>query len=132
MNASRREFLGLGAMAGAAVAFRPLWAEEPGKPLDPDLCAVVADNHSWQDNIIYSSYGRKTMVRMLGLPSMGMDRDVGYALVQAHDDRLELTQVERDYYFPVMTPKEDRLPIWDCAVRERNGRRLSFPFDKRI
>ena len=98
----------------------------------PAVCGFLhGHNHSWQDNLLYSSYGRKTMVRMLGMPSMGMDRDIGYALLRAFDDRVELTQVERDYYFPVMTAKEDRLPLWDCAVRERHGRRLSFPFDKK-
>ena len=99
----------------------------------PNVCGFLhGHNHSWQDNILYSSYGRKTMARMLGLPSMGMDRDIGYALVRAHEDRLELIQIERDYYFPVETPKDERLPIWDWAVRERHGRRLSFPFDKKM
>jgi len=127
-------------MAGAkrptlVCAHHTAWALDLAKAAvkGPAVCGFLhGHNHSWQDNLLYSSYGRKTMVRMLGLPSMGMDRDVGYALVRAHEDRLELIQIERDYYFPVETPKEERLPIWDCAVRERHGRRLSFPFDKRI
>ena len=41
------------------------------------------------------------MIRMLGIPSMGMDRDIGFGVIRAFDDRLELTQVERDYYFPL-------------------------------
>ena len=97
----------------------------------PRVCGFLhGHNHSWQDNILFSSYGRKTMVRMLGMPSMGMDRDVGYGLVRAFDDRLELVHVERDYYFPVQTPKDGRLPIWDAVVRERHGRRVCFPFEK--
>jgi hypothetical protein len=97
----------------------------------PRVCGFLhGHNHSWQDNILFSSYGRKTMIRMLGMPSMGMDRDIGYALLRAFDDRLELVHVERDYYFPVQTTKAERLPIWDAVVRERHGRRVFFPFDK--
>ena len=101
---------------------------------DLDLVAAMSDlhghNHSWIDNILYSSYSRKTMIRMLGLPSMGMDRDIGFAVLRAFADRVELVQVERDYYFPVKTSQEERLPLWDCLVRERHRRRLAFPFDK--
>lgn len=97
----------------------------------PVVCGYIhGHNHSWLDNIIYSSYARKTMIRMVGIPSMGMDRDIGFAVVRAFDDRLELAQVERDYYFPVKTPEQERLPLWDRLVKERHGRRLSFPFDK--
>ena len=97
----------------------------------PKVCGFLhGHNHSWQDNILYSSYARKTMIRMLGVPSMGMDRDIGFAVLRALDDRIELMQVERDYCFPVKTAKEDRIPLWDCLVKERHGRCLSFPFDK--
>lgn len=97
----------------------------------PKVCGFLhGHNHSWIDNILYSSYSRKTMIRMLGLPSMGMDRDIGFAVLRAFADRVELVQVERDYYFPVKTSQEERLPLWDCLVRERHRRRLAFPFDK--
>ena len=98
---------------------------------DPRVCGFLhGHNHSWQDNILYSSYARKTMIRMLGIPSMGMDRDIGFAVLRAFDDRIELMQVERDYYFPVKTAKDERLPLWDSLIEERHGRRVSFPFDK--
>ena len=98
---------------------------------EPRVCGFLhGHNHSWQDNILYSSYARKTMIRMLGIPSMGMDRDVGCAVLRALDGGIELMHVERDYYFPVKTAKEDRLPLWDRLVEERHGRRVSFPFDK--
>ena len=97
----------------------------------PRVCGFLhGHNHSWQDNILYSSYARKTMIRMLGIPSMGMDRDIGFAVLRAFDDRIELMQVERDYYFPVKTAKDERLPLWDSLIEERHGRRVSFPFDK--
>lgn len=99
----------------------------------PKVCGFLhGHNHSWQDDILYSSYGRKTMLRMLGIPSMGMDRDIGFGVIRAFDDRLELTQVERDYYFPVQTPKEERLPLWNHLVRERHGKRLAFPYEKLV
>ena len=98
---------------------------------EPRVCGFLhGHNHSWQDNILYSSYARKTMIRMLGIPSMGMDRDVGFAVLRALGGGIELMHVERDYYFPVKTAKEDRLPLWDRLVEERHGRRVSFPFDK--
>ena len=98
---------------------------------EPRVCGFLhGHNHGWQDNILYSSYARKTMIRMLGIPSMGMDRDVGFAVLRALGGGIELMHVERDYYFPVKTAKEDRLPLWDRLVEERHGRRVSFPFDK--
>ena len=97
----------------------------------PKVCGFIhGHNHSWQDNPLYSSYARKTMIRMLGIPSMGMDRDIGFGVIRAFDDRLELTQVERDYYFPVKTPDGERLPLWNHLKRERHGRRVAFPFEK--
>ena len=97
----------------------------------PRVCGFLhGHNHSWQDNILFSSYGRKTMIRMLGLPSMGMDRDVGFGVLRAFPDRLEMAKIERDYYFPVKTPPQERLPLWDAIVAERHGQRVSFPFEK--
>ena len=114
-------------------AHHPAWSLGINKQMvkDPRVCGFLhGHNHSWQDNILYSSYARKTMIRMLGIPSMGMDRDVGFAVLRALDGWIELMHVERDYYFPVKTAKEDRLPLWDRLVEERHGRRVSFPFDK--
>ena len=114
-------------------AHHPAWSLGINKQMvkSPKVCGFLhGHNHSWQENILYSSYARKTMIRMLGIPSMGMDRDIGFAVLRTTDDRIELSQVERDYYFPVETAKEDRLPLWDCLVRERNGRSVSFPFFK--
>ena len=114
-------------------AHHPVWSLGINKQMvkDPRVCGFLhGHNHSWQDNILYSSYARKTMIRMLGIPSMGMDRDIGFAVLRAFDDRIELMQVERDYYFPVKTAKDERLPLWDSLIEERHGRRVSFPFDK--
>ncbi len=114
-------------------AHHTAWALGINKAMvkSPRVCGFLhGHNHSWQENILYSSYARKTMIRMLGIPSMGMDRDIGFAVVRQFPDRLELAQVERDYYFPVKTPPEERLPLWNCLVKERHGRRVSFPFEK--
>lgn len=129
------DFLAATTRPALVCAHHPAWSLGINKLMvkSPRVCGYLhGHNHSWQENILFSSYARKTMIRMVGLPSMGMDRDIGFAVLRAFDDRVELAQVERDYYFPVKTPKEERLPLWDCLVKERHGRKVSFPFEKKI
>lgn len=126
-------FLADTARPALVCAHHPAWSIGINKQMvkSPKVCGFLhGHNHSWQENILFSSYARKTMIRMVGIPSMGMDRDIGFGVVRAFDDRLELAQVARDYYFPVQVPKAERLPLWDRLVKERHGRRLTFPFDK--
>lgn len=127
------DFLASATRPVLVAAHHPAWTIGINKQMvkSPRVCGFLhGHNHSWQDNILFSSYARKTMIRMLGLPSMGMDRDIGFAVVRALGDRLDLAQVERDYYFPVKTPPEERLPLWDALVKERHARRVAFPFEK--
>ena len=101
---------------------------------DLDLVATMSDlhghNHSWQYNILYSLYARKPMIRLLGIPSIGMDQDIGFAVLHTLDDRIEFSQIARHFSFPVKTAKEERRRPWDGLVAKRNGRRMSFLFGK--
>ena len=87
-------------------------------------------HHKWDQGYLFSGYGRRTTVRSQGLPSFGIDRDVGYALLRSFPDRAELEYVARDYYFPEKVPAAERPPLWDDIVRDNTGRRVAFPFKK--
>ena len=87
-------------------------------------------HHKWDQNYLFSGYGRRTVVRSQGLPSFGIDRDVGYALLRSFPDRAELEYVARDYYFPEKVAAAERPPLWDDIVRDNTGRRVAFPFKK--
>ena len=87
-------------------------------------------NHKWEQNYLFSGYSRTTVVRSQGLPSFGLDRDIGYAILRSYPDRAELEYVARDYYFPEKVPPAERPPLWDDIVRDNTGRRVTFPFKK--
>ena len=91
---------------------------------------IHGHHHKWEQSYLFSGYSRTTVVRSQGLPSFGIDRDVGYALLRSFPDRAELEYVARDYYFPEMLAKADRPPLWDDIVRDNTGRRVAFPFAK--
>ena len=91
---------------------------------------IHGHHHKWEQSCLFSGYSRTTVVRSQGLPSFGIDRDVGYALLRSFPDRAELEYVARDYYFPEMVAKSERPPLWDDIVRDNTGRRVAFPFAK--
>ncbi len=92
---------------------------------------IHGHNHKWDQAYLHAGYSDcEPIVRMQGLPSFGIDRDVGYALLRSLPDRAELKYVARDYYFPAKVADADRLPLWDDIVRDNTGRRVSFPFVK--
>ena len=83
----------------------------------------------YNDVALYDECVPSEMWRRVKLRRAKLDRR-GFAVLRALGGGIELMHVERDYYFPVKTAKEDRLPLWDRLVEERHGRRVSFPFDK--
>ncbi len=87
-------------------------------------------HHKWDQAYLFSGYSHTTVVRSQGMPSFGIDRDVGYALMRSLPDRVELKYVARDYYFPRMVAAEERPPLWDDIVRDNSSRRVAFPFTK--
>ena len=95
-------------------------------------------HHHWMTDYMADGYGSnaKTMIDF-GLPSFGLDRDVGYGVMRIGERQAEVTCVARDYYFPL--PAEclklegglGRRPAsWDAFRRNWEGRRIAFAFDK--
>lgn len=91
---------------------------------------IHGHHHKWDQAYLFRNYSRTTVVRSQGLPSFGIDRDVGYALLRSFPDRAELEYVARDYYFPEKIAQAERPPLWDDIVRDNSGRRVLFPFRK--
>lgn len=92
---------------------------------------IHGHNHKWERAYLFHGYNVPTpIVRSQGLPSFGIDRDVGYALLRSLPDRAELKYVARDYYFPRMVATEERPPLWDDIVRDNSSRKVTFPFKK--
>ena len=91
---------------------------------------IHGHNHQWEREYLFSGYSKTTVVRSQGLPSFGIDRDIGYALLRSFPDRAELTYVARDYYFPCEVPAAERPPLWNDIVRDNHARTVRFPFSK--
>ncbi len=95
-------------------------------------------HHHWMTNYLSNGYGTnaKTILQF-GLPSFGLDRDVGYALMRISGNGAKVTCLAKDYYFPV--PPDVRLKeggpgnrpaAWEGFRRNWDGRRIYFAFDK--
>lgn len=91
---------------------------------------IHGHHHKWDQSYLSHGYSRTTVVRSQGLPSFGIDRDIGYALLRSFPDRAVLEYVARDYYFPEKVAQSERPPLWDDIVRDNSGRRVTFPFRK--
>ena len=95
-------------------------------------------HHHWMTNYIMDDYGKNAKkVLQLGLPSFGLDNDVGYGLMRISEDRAEVTCVARDFYFPLpaeFRQKEGgpgrRPASWDAFRKNWDGRTITFAFDK--
>lgn len=91
---------------------------------------IHGHNHKWEQSYLFHGYSQTTVVRSQGLPSFGIDRDIGYALLRSLPDRAEFKYVARDYYFPRMVAAAERPPLWDDIVRDNSSRKVVFPFKK--
>ena len=95
-------------------------------------------HHHWMTNYIMDDYGKNAKkVLQFGLPSFGLDNDVGYGLMRISEDRAEVTCVARDFYFPMpaeFRPQEGgpgrRPASWDAFRKNWDGRTITFAFDK--
>ena len=95
-------------------------------------------HHHWMTNYVMDDYGKNAKkVLQLGLPSFGLDNDVGYGLMRICEDRAEVTCVARDFYFPLpaeFRQKEGgpgrRPASWDAFRKNWDGRTITFAFDK--
>lgn len=90
---------------------------------------IHGHEHRWVRNFIFD-WRCKLVVRSQGLPSFGLDRDVGYAVLRSFRDRAELEYVAKDWYLPRPVPKSERPPLWDDLLRDNIGRKVVFPFAK--
>ena len=95
-------------------------------------------HHHWMTNYVMDDYGKNAKkVLQFGLPSFGLDNDVGYGLMRISEDRAEVTCVARDFYFPLpaeFRQKEGgpgrRPASWDAFRKNWDGRTITFAFDK--
>jgi len=89
-------------------------------------------------NYIMDDYGKNAKdVLQFGLPSFGLDNDVGYGLMRIGKGQAEVSCVARDFYFPLpaeFRPQEGgpgRHPAsWDAFRKNWDGRVITFAFDK--
>lgn len=82
---------------------------------------IHGHKHRWQMDW-FGRWGKRRIVRSLGLPSVGWWGDIGYAVMRTFSDRVEITNVQNDFYFPQpLKAGAERPPEWDDMIRERNG-----------
>ena len=95
-------------------------------------------HHHWMTNYIMDDYGKNAKkVLQFGLPSFGLDNDVGYGLMRIGKKEAEVSCVARDFYFPLpaeFRPQEGgpgrRPASWDAFRKNWDGRVITFAFDK--
>lgn len=84
-------------------------------------------NHRWMANYIKTGYEDDArMIRMLGLPSFGLDTDIGYGIIRTTPARATLYCRCKDFYFPA--PRANPPASWSCNSRDLNGRVFHFAF----
>lgn len=87
-------------------------------------------HHRWINAYLRDGYRTDKMVRSLGLPSFGIDNDIGYAVARTAPDGVTVTFVERDFFFPEKPTTDRRYPLWRDIIRDNDGRVVRFPFVK--
>lgn len=84
-------------------------------------------HHHWMTNYCSEGYADNARtVRMMGFPSFGLDRDVGYGVIRTTPRLATLHCRQRDYYFPTPRPAEERGADWDLHVADWDGRTIGF------
>ena len=89
-------------------------------------------HHQWMSTYLNNGYNPKFCphVRSLGIPSFGIDRDIGYAIVKTSPTMAGAQFVENDYYFPSKPATDARSPLARDIIRDNSDRRVLFPFEK--
>ena len=86
-------------------------------------------HHHWMTNYLHNGYSDTArIIRMMGFPSFGLDKDVGWGLVRTESGKAVLECMARDHYFPTKRPKTERPVSWDGFVRDWSGRKIEFVF----
>ena len=98
----------------------------------PNVAAYLhGHHHHWMLDSVFHGYGDGSRtLRSLGIGSFGIDRDVGYAVMDIAPDGAEMRIVAKDYYFPAKLPREQRPRLWDELVRDYDGRIVRIPFER--
>lgn len=85
-------------------------------------------HHQWLIGHAFHGYGNHSRtLRTFGVGSFGIDRDIGYAIADLAPDRMTVSIVAKDFYFPAKVPAAERPPIWDEFVRDHLGRKVVYP-----
>ena len=85
-------------------------------------------HHHWMTDSVFEGYASNARtMRSVGIGSFGIDRDVGYAVMDVSSESAVLKVVAKDYYFPVKRPQTERPRLWDELVRDHAGRTFTFP-----
>ena len=88
-------------------------------------------HHHWMTNYLFNGYADTAReVRIMGFPSLGLDRDIGWGLIRTTPERAVLHCHARDHYFPIKRPAASRPASWDAFVTDWDGRRITFEFGK--
>lgn len=86
-------------------------------------------NHVWIQQAVFHGYADDSRsLQSVGIGSFGIDRDVGYAIMDLKEVGACLRMIAKDYYFPAKLPRERRPKVWDAIVRDHQGRKVHFPF----
>ena len=85
-------------------------------------------NHHWATDYFSDGYNKNAhTVRSVGMPTLGLDRDIGFAVLKLGEKSAKLTCRLFDYYFP--TPRIPRPASWDAFVRDNDGQTVEFVYD---
>ena len=85
-------------------------------------------NHHWATDYFSDGYNKNARtVRSVGMPTLGLDRDIGFAVLKLGEKSAKLTCRLFDYYFP--TPRIPRPASWDAFVRDNDGQTVEFVYD---
>lgn len=84
-------------------------------------------HHRWMANYLHNGYSDKArVVRMVGLPSFGLDFDVGWGLIRTSPGEAVLECKARDFYFPKKLAETERPSQWDMYMQDWIGHKFSF------
>lgn len=87
-------------------------------------------HHHWMNDSVFHDYSNDSRtLRTVGVGSFGIDRDVGYVVMDITPEAATLNLIAKDYYFPVKLPKEKRPRTWDAILRDNIGRKIILPLE---
>ncbi len=90
---------------------------------------IHGHSHVWTTGYMRGDFDEKArMLRTVGLPTLGFEMDVGWALLKTGASAASLVCNARDFYYPLPRPKPERPPEWDAHVRDWAGRSIHFAY----